>query len=172
MKYFSLFSGIGGFESGIQNSFLQSRQDRKEDKLSSKEGEHSEQSQGTIRQPKNGRRMKDDGEPSFTLTGQDVHGVAIVRGRPKMPYEPGKRELKYSKYKDTCPTLTENCASGDQKNIVMPQIRRLTPTECERLQSFPDGWTEGISDTQRYKCLGNAITTNVVQAIMERLLNE
>lgn len=49
------------------------------------------------------------------------------------------------------------------------RIRRLTPTECERLQGFPDGWTEGVSDTQRYKCLGNAVTVNVIQAIMERL---
>ena len=45
------------------------------------------------------------------------------------------------------------------------RIRRLTPTECERLQGFPDGWTEGISDTQRYKTLGNAVTTNVIEAI-------
>ncbi len=45
------------------------------------------------------------------------------------------------------------------------RIRRLTPVECERLQGFPDRWTEGISDTQRYKCLGNAVTTNVVAAI-------
>lgn len=51
------------------------------------------------------------------------------------------------------------------------RIRRLTPTECERLQGFPDGWTEGISDTQRYKCLGNAVTTNVISAIMEKLLD-
>jgi len=42
-------------------------------------------------------------------------------------------------------------------------IRRLTPVECERLQGFPDGWTEGISDTQRYKCLGNAVTVNVIE---------
>jgi len=54
------------------------------------------------------------------------------------------------------------------------RIRRLTPTECERLQGFPDGWTaegvEGeISDTQRYKTLGNAVTVNVVRAIMEHL---
>ena len=48
-------------------------------------------------------------------------------------------------------------------------IRRLTPTECERLQGFPDGWTEGISDTQRYKCLGNAVTVNVVYEIAKRL---
>ena len=51
------------------------------------------------------------------------------------------------------------------------RIRRLTPTECERLQGFPDGWTSGISDTQRYKCLGNAVTVNVISAIMEKLLD-
>lgn len=56
------------------------------------------------------------------------------------------------------------------------QIRRLTPVECERLQGFPDGWTaldkdsNPISDTQRYKMCGNAVTTNVVTAVMERLL--
>lgn len=49
------------------------------------------------------------------------------------------------------------------------RIRRLTPTECERLQGFPDGWTNGISETQRYKCLGNAVTVNVIEAIMERI---
>ena len=50
------------------------------------------------------------------------------------------------------------------------RIRRLTPLECERLQGFPDGWTEGVSDTQRYKCLGNAVTVNVVREIAGRLL--
>ena len=49
------------------------------------------------------------------------------------------------------------------------RIRRLTPTECERLQGFPDGWTDGISDSQRYKVLGNAVTTNVVTEIFRRL---
>ena len=52
---------------------------------------------------------------------------------------------------------------------IKSQIRRLTPRECERLQGFPDDWTEGISDTQRYKCLGNAVTTNVITAIISRL---
>jgi len=52
------------------------------------------------------------------------------------------------------------------------RIRRLTPTECERLQGFPDGWTEGVSDTQRYKCLGNAVTVNVIEAIASKLLKE
>ncbi len=49
-------------------------------------------------------------------------------------------------------------------------IRRLTPTECERLQGFDDGWTAGVSDTQRYKCLGNAVTVNVIEAIMKKIL--
>lgn len=54
-------------------------------------------------------------------------------------------------------------------------IRRLTPVECERLQGFPDDWTrygkdgELISDTQRYKCCGNAVTTNVIAAIIEEM---
>jgi len=49
-------------------------------------------------------------------------------------------------------------------------IRRLTPTECERLQGFPDGWTEGASDTQRYKMCGNAVTVNVIADVMERFI--
>lgn len=58
------------------------------------------------------------------------------------------------------------------------RIRRLIPTECERLKGFPDNWTAygtdkektfDISDTQRYKCCGNAVTVNVVQAIMEKI---
>jgi len=49
-------------------------------------------------------------------------------------------------------------------------IRRLTPIECERLQGFPDNWTAGVSDTQRYKMLGNAVTTNVITYLGKRLL--
>jgi len=49
------------------------------------------------------------------------------------------------------------------------KIRRLTPVECERLQGFPDGWTEGVSDTQRYKTLGNAVTTNVIKEVITKL---
>ena len=50
------------------------------------------------------------------------------------------------------------------------KIRRLTPTECERLQGFPDGWTEGQSDTQRYKQLGNAVSVPVVKAVGDKLI--
>ena len=48
-------------------------------------------------------------------------------------------------------------------------IRRLTPIECERLQGFPDNWTDEQSDTQRYKQCGNAVSVPVVKAIMEKL---
>ena len=53
-----------------------------------------------------------------------------------------------------------------------PIVRRLTPLECERLQGFPDNWTnvEGMSDTQRYKQMGNAVTVNVIQAIVSKLI--
>lgn len=54
------------------------------------------------------------------------------------------------------------------------RIRRLTPIECERLQRFPDNWTQygitdKISDTQRYKMLGNAVTVNVIKAIAGKI---
>ena len=54
-------------------------------------------------------------------------------------------------------------------NGSLPVLRRLTPIECERLQGFPDGWTEGVSDSQRYRQLGNAVTVNVIKAIAEKL---
>jgi len=85
----------------------------------------------------NGRRFKDDGEESFTLTAQDKHGVAIGT---------------YPRYR----------------------IRKLTPLECWRLQGFPDAAhnavkSAGVSDSQRYKQAGNAVTVNVILAIGERL---
>lgn len=52
---------------------------------------------------------------------------------------------------------------------MMVGIRRLTPTECERLQGFPDGWTDGQSDSARYRQLGNAVAVPVVEWIMRRI---
>jgi DNA (cytosine-5)-methyltransferase 1 len=54
-------------------------------------------------------------------------------------------------------------------------VRRLTPVECERLQGFPDGWTDigtaakPSSDGHRYKQLGNAVTVNVAEWIAKRI---
>lgn len=49
-------------------------------------------------------------------------------------------------------------------------VRRLTPTECERLQGFPDRWTEGLADSTRYRLLGNAVTVNVAEWIGRRIV--
>ena len=55
-------------------------------------------------------------------------------------------------------------------------VRRLTPTECERLQGFPDGWTQigtadkPTADSHRYKQLGNAVTVNVAEWIARRAM--
>lgn len=51
-------------------------------------------------------------------------------------------------------------------------VRKLTPVETERLQGFPDNWTFGPSDTQRYKQCGNAVTTTVVTSIINKLYGE
>ncbi len=74
-------------------------------------------------------------------------------------------------------TLCKNYSYSSTGATIIKQhgkYRILTPIECERLQSFPDGWTEGISDTQRYKCLGNAVTVNVIEVIISqmRYINE
>ena len=106
--------------------------------------------------------------------------VGHLRGtsRPQVfPFGANERKDTRSIGEAISNTLTSNYWKGNDRKsssrtLVGDQtrIRRLTPTECERLQGFPDGWTEGVSDTQRYKCLGNAVTVNVIQAIMERLL--
>lgn len=49
------------------------------------------------------------------------------------------------------------------------KIRRLTPLECERLMAYPDNWTKGLSDTQRYKTLGNGIVSNIVREIIKKI---
>lgn len=71
-----------------------------------------------------------------------------------------------------------NCKEGSWGTITNDyRIRKLTPTECERLQAFPDDWTkygkdgELISDTQRYKCCGNAVTTSVITYIADQMFS-
>ena len=50
-------------------------------------------------------------------------------------------------------------------------VRRLTPMECERLQGFPDGWTDGQTDGHRYKQMGNAVCVNVAEFVVSRLVS-
>ena len=53
--------------------------------------------------------------------------------------------------------------------VATSQVRRFTPLECERLQGFPDNWTEGQSDTNRYKQMGNAVAVPVVEWIIQNI---
>lgn len=75
---------------------------------------------------------------------------------------------------DKAPALRSSGGTDIRKKpVVMDMnycIRRLTPVECERLQGFPDGWTEGLPDTQRYRLLGNAITVNVAEFLGRRIM--
>lgn len=64
------------------------------------------------------------------------------------------------------PVIGDNCR--DNKPVRMA-VRRLTPTESERLQGFPDSWTAGFSDTVRYRMLGNAVCVNVAEWIAGRM---
>ena len=110
-----------------------------------------------LKKRQNGRRFKENGEPSFTLTGQDIHGVAVLDCYNK------------SVHYDRTPTLTEPHHNSIRLQDNDLRIRKLTPLECERLQGFPDNWTQGVSDTRRYNQLGNAVTVSVVEAIAKKI---
>lgn len=62
-------------------------------------------------------------------------------------------------------------ATGNDQTLLTDEavVRRLTPVECERLQGFPDNWTESQPLTQRYKQMGNAVTVNVAEWIFRRV---
>lgn len=62
--------------------------------------------------------------------------------------------------------LNRNQKQNAALNLEEMTIRKLTPLECERLQTVPEGYTEGVSDTQRYKMLGNGWTVDVIAHIL------
>ena len=73
--------------------------------------------------------------------------------------------------KDKSATVVANFFKGVPYNVLKDWdcIRKFHPIECERLQNFPDNYTEGISNTQRYKGLGNSWTVDVVKHIFDFL---
>lgn len=120
--------------------------------------------------------VSDDGS-MYTLTKTDVHAVATAdafAGRMRQGKEGGgKGALVYDNH-------TGTLATGNDRTLFTPQmaVRRLTPTECERLQGFPDGWTripwkgkppEQCPDGPRYKAIGNSMATNVMHWIGRRI---
>ena len=68
--------------------------------------------------------------------------------------------------------LTANMYKGVPYGVILEKNRKLTPLECERLQTFNDGWTDFVSNTQRYKALGNAWTVDVIAHILKCMLKE
>lgn len=89
-----------------------------------------------------------------------------------------KKIEKYSKNYICCgksPTLTTELAHSTGSNITPKLIkeigenRRATPIECERLQTLPDNYTNGVSDTARYHAIGNGWTVDVIVYILRRL---
>jgi DNA (cytosine-5)-methyltransferase 1 len=68
------------------------------------------------------------------------------------------------------PQSSEITAQVDAMVRATNVVRRLTPVECERLQGFPDGWTDGQADSNRYKQMGNAVAVPVVEWIISRMV--
>lgn len=96
--------------------------------------------------------------------GNKIPKILSHSPRTGDPTKGGTGALISSEYSFTIDRTPHSVIEGEGM-----KIRRLTPLECERLQAFPDKWTEGISDSQRYKCLGNAVTVNVVEEIVKKL---
>jgi len=127
-----------------------------------------------------GRRFKNNNEDMFTLTAQDRHGVmtfnvpeATKKGYTEA-YEGDSINLKHLNSKSRRGRIGKGIANTLECNMQQYIfkdfiIRKLTPLECERLQGFPDNWTDGLSDSQRYKCLGNAVTVKVVEEIAKSI---
>jgi DNA (cytosine-5)-methyltransferase 1 len=98
-------------------------------------------------------------DPMFTIDTVGGHAVARV----------GNFELYDFPKEDVAPSLNARRAK-DTLAYEDAVVRRLTPLECERLQGFPDGWTDSQSDSQRYKQMGNAVAVPVVQWIINRIV--
>lgn len=99
----------------------------------------------------------------YTLNATGVHGVACIGGQhPNAAIS-----------ENIAPTLTSAMGSGGGHVPVINhmRVRRLTPMECERLQGFPDNYTNTptASDTTRYKALGNSMAVPVMKWIGQRI---
>lgn len=138
------------------------------------------------RQPENGGNGKGyQPDIAYTLTGMDRHAV-FSRQRVDVFKDDDVASTESARqHKDatdlvmqeTVGALTSSDRKGPNSQYVSQDkcivegphlIRRLTPLECERLQGFPDGWTDipGASDSSRYKALGNSVAIPCVEFIM------
>lgn len=139
-----------------------------------------------IKKRQNGRRFKEPGEPMFTLTGQDRHGVLIKNATKAgallaMPGDgidlsyPSMNTRRGRVQKESCNTITAQGQLGVlMESYPTVRIRKLTPKECWRLQGFTDEQFEKAaavnSNSQLYKQAGNAVTVNVVEEIGRHIM--
>ncbi|AAN12768.1 DNA methyltransferase [Mycobacterium phage Omega] len=121
-------------------------------------------------------------KPMVCVTGSRAHALAsegadasedgTERGTPIVTafHENSRAELRLT---DVAGNLsTGGGKPGQGYAAIMDQygVRRLTPLECERLQGYPDGYTDRQSDAQRYRQLGNSVAIPCVQWIVNRLV--
>lgn len=134
-----------------------------------------------VNKRQNGRRFKEDNDPMFTLTSQDRHGIAIREATKKGYAIAKKGDSVNTSYPDSKTRrgrvgkqVAQTLQAGEVNQGVVTnniRIRKLTPLECWRLQGFSDeqyykAKNSGVSKSQLYKQAGNAVTVNVVDAIV------
>ena len=114
-------------------------------------------------------QQKNDGQ-SYSLgitqsSGLDRHAVYSRQRVDDFRHNDVASTQSARQYKDATDLICQ------QAEACAHLIRRLTPLECERLQGFPDGWTDipGASDSARYKALGNSVAIPCVEFIMSHI---
>ena len=130
----------------------------------------------TLRKEGGGAAVAILGDVTHSLTneGHDASEDGTGRGTPIIAFSHYSSDPQPG---DIVPTLRAGTNvtghavfDGGADSGPATQVRRLTPVECERLQGFPDNWTDGQADSARYKQMGNAVAVPVVEWIMRRLV--
>ena len=122
------------------------------------------------RQPQNGGNgFGWQRDISYTLTTSDRHSVYARQRVDQFRDDEIASTESARQHKDATDLVCQPPSTWDTdcRNL----IRRLTPLECERLQGYPDGWTDvpGASDSARYKALGNSVAIPCVEYLMQRV---
>ena len=119
------------------------------------------------RQPQNGGNgIGWQRDISYTLTATDRHSVYVRQRVDQFKNDEVASTESARQHKDATDLVMDTVGQGE---LPLQLIRRLTPLECERLQGFPDGWTDlpGASDAARYKAFGNSVAIPCVMFLMQ-----
>ena len=116
----------------------------------------------------NGRRAKDDNEPMFTLTAQDMHGIICKETGMNNPN--GINKTLRVGGRITLTAVNGGLHHAKIFDYSCYRVRRLTPNEYRKLQGFPNTWEQIVSDSQAYKQFGNAVSVPVAKAVIESVV--